>query len=30
LIGGAFLLLLSFLVRRMLRKRREARVEPSA
>ena len=30
LIGGGFLVLMSFLLRRMLRKRREARVEPSA
>ena len=30
LIGGAFILLMSFLFRRMLRKRREARVASSA
>ncbi len=30
LIGGALLLILSFLLRRMLRKRREARAVPSA
>jgi hypothetical protein len=30
LIGGAFILLVSFLFRRMLRKRREARAVPSA
>jgi hypothetical protein len=30
LIGGGFILLISFLFRRMLRKRREARAVPSA
>jgi hypothetical protein len=30
LIGGAFILVVSFLLRRMLRKRRDARVVPSA
>jgi len=30
LIGGAFILVVSFFLRRMLRKRREARVVPSA
>jgi hypothetical protein len=29
-IGGAFILLVSFLLRRMLRKRREAKMAPSA